>query len=95
MGPTSCLCSMASRENGKFCDSGDMAKGQKINRLPLGTRETNPAAVFGGSVWLSNLLVTPLVQLLSECRGFGETEGSKPKPLRVSWVLTHMSNSWL
>lgn len=50
MGPTSCLCSMAFRENGKFCDSGDMAKGQKINRLSLGTRETNPVAVFGESV---------------------------------------------
>lgn len=42
----------------------------------------NPAAIFGGSTWLSNPLATPLVQLLSKYSGFGETEkGSHPPSL--------------
>jgi hypothetical protein len=71
---------MAFRENRRFCDSGDLAKGQKLNRRYLGPRNMNPVAIFGGNTNFSSPLVTPLARLLSKCRGFGEREGSSLQP---------------
>lgn len=91
MGTTSCLCSMASRENRRFCDSGDLAKGQKLNRTEVKSR-----TIFGGNTKPSSPLVTPLVLLISKCRGFGETEkGPSLQPLGVSWVHMHVPKTWL
>lgn len=97
MGPISCLCSMASRETRKFCDSGDLAKGQKMNRPYLGMRKMNPAAIFGGSIRLSRLPVTRLVRCSPNTEALrGDREGSPAsKPPSVSWVHPYAYAKWL